>query len=144
MKQLRWQFKLSVDRKARAIYLVVSTGEESKTMATPKLSRRFRGLEAETVQIDKDLSGYCESFSESIKQRVDELERAERQLGVIRATLLVNFGARGAAGIKAGVSVNDNVDNVATLDLMLSVLEQLCDKIEKLKPLDTESGKDMA
>ena len=107
-------------------------------MGTPKLSRRFHGLEAESVQIDKDLSGFCESFSQSIKQRVDELERAERQLGVLRATLLVNFGAKGAAGIKAGVSVK-NAENVATLDLLLSVLEQLCDKIEKLKPVEVAS-----
>lgn len=107
-------------------------------MATPKLSRRFYGLQAESVQINKDLSGYCESFSESIKQRVGELEHAERQLGVLRATLLVNFGATGAAGIKAGVSVK-NAENMATLDLLLSVLKELCDKIEKSKPLDTES-----
>lgn len=107
-------------------------------MGTPKLSRRFHGLEAESVQIDKDLSGFCESFSQSIKQRVRELEHAERQLGVLRATLLVNFGATGAAGIKAGVSVK-NAENMATLDLLLSVLKELCDKIEKLKPVEESS-----
>ena len=100
-------------------------------MGTPKLPRRFNGLEADSVAIDKDLSGHCEVFLDSIKTRVEELERAERRLGTIHATLIVNFNAEGQAGKKAGVVLENTA--LDTLTLLLTVLEKLCTRIEDLE-----------
>ena len=101
-------------------------------MGKPKLSRRFNGLQSESVRIDRELSDSCDQIFEDIKKRVAELERSKRQLEVVRATLLVNFGPNGLAGVKAGVIVND-ANNRSTLELLLTVLEQLCNKVETSK-----------
>lgn len=85
----------------------------------------------ETHKLPIDASTQFETFQNSIKSRVEELERAEQQLGMINATILMNFGPDGRAGKNAGIVIDK--PDTDTFKLFFALMEQVVNRISELE-----------
>lgn len=96
----------------------------------PKLPTRPKHMEVrkgyEYVPGERDSEQLPPVF-ESIVDSVKSLERDRNELQNMRATLIVNFGPNGKAGLQCGITIEDASEK-GSLTLLVMILEKLFER----------------